>query len=39
MVGAQHKLLEPGMWYMSVIPALKSWRQEDLEFQASLGYL
>jgi hypothetical protein len=26
-------------WFMPVIPAFKSLRQEDLEFKASLGYI
>jgi hypothetical protein len=26
-------------WYMSVIPALRRWRQEDCEFEACLGYI
>jgi hypothetical protein len=26
-------------WYTPVIPALRRLRQEDLEFEASLGYV
>jgi hypothetical protein len=26
-------------WYLSVIPARRSLRQEDPEFEASLGYI
>jgi hypothetical protein len=26
-------------WHTSVIPALRRWRQEDCEFEASLGYI
>jgi hypothetical protein len=26
-------------WYMSVIPALRRLRQEDVEVEASLGYI
>jgi hypothetical protein len=29
---------KPGMVVHTVIPALRRLRQEDLEFQASLGY-
>jgi hypothetical protein len=26
-------------WFVAVIPALEKLRQEDLQFQASLGYI
>jgi hypothetical protein len=28
---------QPGWWYVSIIPALRKQRQEDLEFEVSLG--
>jgi hypothetical protein len=28
-----------GQWYISIIPALRKLRQEDDEFEGSLGYI
>jgi hypothetical protein len=25
-------------WYTPIIPTLKRWKQEDIEFEASVGY-
>jgi hypothetical protein len=36
--GGLHPKKKPGMVLYTVIPALQKLRQEDLEFEASLGY-